>query len=382
MRAALSLASSAQGSTFPNPPVGCIIAHADEIIAFATTAPSGRPHAETQALSIAASSAQGATLYTTLEPCTHNNTHNTPPCCIAIAKSKISRICYPIQDPDPRTNGKCQKILEKANIQITKNICTSEATQQLQPYLKRCTEKIPLCTLKLAISLDGKIDAFPKSYPKKRTLISGEKARPYRNNLLRQTDAILIGANTMRSDNPKLLLDDIFISKNSSHKNPSDKNPFAPIRIVLDGGLTIPLESKLIQTLDQAPLWILTRAAEASSDKGTALKNSGVRLIPVPAISNQGGGVRLSLPIAMQTLAAEGIASLLCEGGAKLAHALLLENLVDRLILFSAPHTIGAQGLPMLDGTDPKQFYFQLEETITLGNDEIKTFQIQQNNHV
>ena len=196
----------------------------------------------------------------------------------------------------------------------------------------------------------------------------------------------------MRSDNPKLLLDDIFFSKNSSHKNPSDKNPsdknpsdknpFAPIRIVLDGGLTIPLESKLIQTLDQAPLWILTRAAEASSDKGTALKNSGVRLIPVPAISKLGGGVRLSLPIAMQTLAAEGIASLLCEGGAKLAHALLLENLVDRLILFSAPHTIGAQGLPMLDGTDPKQFHFQLEETITLGNDEIKTFQIQKNNHV
>ena len=181
----------------------------------------------------------------------------------------------------------------------------------------------------------------------------------------------------MRSDNPKLLLDDI-----STPKQPPKKNPFAPIRIVLDGGLTIPLESKLIQTLDQAPLWILTRAAEASSDKGTALKNSGVRLIPVPAISNQGGGVRLSLPIAMQTLAAEGIASLLCEGGAKLAHALLLENLVDRLILFSAPHTIGAQGLPMLDGTDPKQFYFQLEETITLGNDEIKTFQIQQNNHV
>ena len=101
MRAALSLASSIQGSTFPNPPVGCIIAHADSIIAFATTAPSGRPHAETQALSIAAASAQGATLYTTLEPCTHKNTHNTPPCCEAIAKSKISRICYPNTRPRP-----------------------------------------------------------------------------------------------------------------------------------------------------------------------------------------------------------------------------------------------------------------------------------------
>ncbi len=193
----------------------------------------------------------------------------------------------------------------------------------------------------------------------------------------------------MRSDNPKLLLDDT-----SPPQHPQHKHPFAPIRIVLDGGLTIPLESKLVQTLDQAPLWILTRASEEASDKGTALKNSGVRLIPIPAISKQGGGVRLSLPHALSTLAQEGIASILCEGGAKLAHALLhencsenfLESLVDQLILFSAPHALGAQGRSMFEGTDAASYAqnitFQLEESISLGDDEVRTFRIQKNNYV
>ncbi len=182
----------------------------------------------------------------------------------------------------------------------------------------------------------------------------------------------------MRSDNPKLLLDDNFHTQ--------QKHPFAPIRIILDGGLTIPLESKLVQTLDQAPLWILTRASEEASDKGTALKNSGVRLIPIPALSKQGGGVRLSLPHALSTLAQEGIASILCEGGAKLAHALLHENLhenlVDQLILFSAPHALGAQGRSMFEGTDAQRINFQLEESISLGDDEVRTFRIQKNNYI
>ena len=189
----------------------------------------------------------------------------------------------------------------------------------------------------------------------------------------------------MRSDNPKLLLDDT-----PPPQHPQHKHPFAPIRIVLDGGLTIPLESKLVQTLDQAPLWILTRASEEASDKGTALKNSGVRLIPIPALSKQGGGVRLSLPHALSTLAQEGIASILCEGGAKLAHALLHENcsesLVDQLIIFSAPHALGAQGRSMFEGTDAASYAqnitFQLEESISLGDDEVRTFRIQKNNYV
>ena len=376
MRAALSLARSAQGSTFPNPPVGCIIAHSHEIIAFAATAPSGRPHAETKALAIAGNKAKGATLYSTLEPCTHKNIHNTPPCCQAIVSAKIARTCYPIQDPDPRTNGACKKILEKNNIIVTENVCPQEASQQLEPYLKRCHRTLPHITLKLAISLDGKISETSQPYRQRQTHISGAKARIYRNNPLRQSDAILIGAQTMRLDNPKLLLDEILISPEETQ----ERHPFASIRIILDGGLTIPLESNLVQTVDHAPLWILTRAAEAASDKGTALKNSGVRLIPVPALSRQGGGVRLSLIEAMHTLAAEGIASILCEGGAKLAHELLSENLADRMILFSAPHTLGAQGLSMLASNNPKRFDFQLEETLTLDQDEIKTFRPQHNN--
>ena len=387
MHAALSLARSAQGSTFPNPPVGCIIAHHSDIIAFASTAPSGRPHAETQALAIAGNKAKGATLYSTLEPCTHTNTHNTSPCCQAIADAKISRTCYPLQDPDPRTNGKCKKILQENNITITENICTQEATEHLEPYLKRCQQKIPFCTLKLAISLDGKISATSRSSPTTRTLVSSDKARIYRNSLMRQVDAVLIGAQTMRQDDPKLLLDD-----KPPPEHPEQKHPFAPVRIVLDGGLTLPLESKLVQTTKHAPLWILTRALEVASDKGKALTNKGVRLISVPTLSQQeqeqeqekgeGVGVRLSLSDAMRALAKEGIASVLCEGGAKLAHALLLENLVDRLILFSAPHALGSQGLSMLEGISPRRFDFQQEEAMRLGEDEIRTFRIPPNNHV
>ena len=375
MHAAISLAKSAEGSTRPNPPVGCIIAHDDEIIAFAKTAASGRPHAETQALKLAGANAKAATLYTTLEPCAHKNQHNTPPCCEAIVKAKISRLCYAIQDPDPRTNGKGKKILKKANIDIIENLCIEEASKQLEPYLKRCQKKIPLCTLKLAASIDGKIAATSHAYPQTRTHISGKEARLYRNDLLRRADAVLLGAQTMRSDNPRLLIDDL-------EKTEGYKNAFAPVRIILDGGLTLPIESKLVQTIDHAPLWILTRAGEASSDKGKALNNSGVRLISVPAVSTQGGGVRLSLQEVMRMLAKEGIASILCEGGARLAQALLHENLVDRLILFSAPHALGTQGLSMFQGVSSNRIDFRLEESLTLGNDEVRTFRTQQKSHV
>ena len=368
MHAAISLAHSALGSTFPNPPVGCIIAHSHNIIAFAATAPSGRPHAETQALNVAGKKAQGATLYSTLEPCTHTNTRNTPSCCEALVHANIARACYPLQDPDPRTNGKCKHILLQHNIAVTDNLCTSEAKQYLHPYLKRCTQNLPHITIKFAVSMDGKISETTHNYPQQQTIISNPQSRLYRNSLIRQADAILIGARTMRQDNPKLLLDEISLSENTP------PHPFSPIRIVLDGGLTIPLESKLVQTIEHAPLWILTRASEAASDKGTALKNNGVRLIPVPAQSAQGGGVKLSLVDAMKTLASEGIASILCEGGAKLALALFAENLADRLILFSAPHTLGAQGLSWLDGSSSSRFNFQLEETIFLKGDEIRTF--------
>ena len=377
MNAAISLASSAEGSTFPNPPVGCIIAHNAEIVAFAATASNGRPHAETQALASAGSKAKGATLYSTLEPCAHKNTHNTPPCCEDIVKAKISRTCYALEDPDPRTGGKCKKILEKNNIAITQNLCAKEASEQLEPYFKRCKKNIPFCNLKLAASIDGKITAASHADPKTRTLVSGEETRRYRNDLLRRSDAVFIGARTMRLDNPRLLLDDKPHSEQAQQKN-----PFAPIRIVLDGGLTLPLESKLVQTIDQAPLWILTRAGEASSDKGKALKNSGVRLIPVPAVSKQGGGVCLSLCDAMRTLAEEGVASILCEGGARLAHALLQANLVDRLTLFSAPHALGAQGLSMFEGVDSQRIDFRFEESFMLGEDEVRLFRPRQHDHV
>ena len=382
MRAALSLARYAEGSTYPNPPVGCVIARGGEIIGYGSTASGGVPHAETQALDSARAlhgeeSIRGASMYVTLEPCAHEG--KTPPCCVAIARAGIGRVCYAMGDPDPRTNGKGAAFLARSKVDTISGICAREAMVLLAPYCKRVQDGLPFCILKFASSLDGKISASsnpPSSdrsgYARERTMISGLEARALLDDLRRRTDCIMIGARTMRYDNPLLLTD-----------NQSDD--YAPIRVLVDGCLTLPLESRLVQSVSRSPLWVLTRASEVASDKGKALKSSGVRLLSVPAIASQGGHARLSLRECLQTLANMGVSSVLCEGGARLGSALCHEGLVDMLILFSASHILGSQGLSMLEGgasgrldfTSSGYFGDSFFSDMRLGSDRVLIFRTQ-----
>ena len=428
LRAALSLARDAMGSCYPNPAVGCVIARGAEIIGFAATGAGGVPHAEPQAIEMArakvaskvsckarakvisdslgesdASSSHSTSLYVTLEPCAHAG--KTPPCVEAIIAAGIpiglSRVIYGLRDPDARTNGKGSARLRAAGIEVIEAPANSEISnsiscaiaESLRGHCKRVELGLPFCTLKLAISLDGKISATnPQEHyqyyysgdsespsPPERTLISGRGARSFRNDLLRETDAVMIGARTMRCDDPRLLLDGCDIVPDAPAAAPAPSRNFAPIRVLLDGRLTIGLDSKLFRTIERAPLWIITRKGERLSDKGKALSNSGVRFIDAAATLQQGGGVRLSLRKALASLATAGVASVLCEGGARLAQSLFREGLVDRLILFCANRTLGAKGLSMLEGAMLEgdgvgEQDFILEDEIRLGAEEENSF--------
>ena len=410
LSAALSLARGAMGSCYPNPAVGCVIARGAEIIGFAATGAGGVPHAEPQAIAKASSKARtkvasdaaslhSTSLYVTLEPCAHAG--KTPPCVEAIIAASItigiSRVIYGLRDPDARTNGKGNARLRAAGIEVIEAPPNSEISlaiaESLRGHCKRVELGLPFCTLKLALSLDGKISAtspqnYPQEYyqyyqdydsgdsesPPERTLISGRVARSFRNDLLRETDAVMIGARTMRSDDPRLLLDNPPAPYSppapDASPAPAPSRAFAPIRVLVDGRLTIGLDSKLFRTIERAPLWIITRKGERMSDKGKALSNSGVRFIDAEATLRQGGGVRLSLRSAMQSLATAGVASVLCEGGARLAQSLFSAGLVDRLILFCANRTLGAKGLSMLEGDAGEGLDFSLENEIRLGTEE------------
>lgn len=389
LSSALSFGREAEGSCYPNPAVGCVIALGAEIIGFGATGASGVPHAERGAISMAR--AQGGrmgvdmratSLYVTLEPCAHMG--KTPPCVEAIIESGIGRVVYGFRDPDSRTNGKGRARLVSAGLDVIEADRESEIGIEIAEFFRGHCSRVkrgrPFCTLKLAISLDGKISASSlasssanSSYapsPESRTFISGEVARFLRNDLLRRTDAILIGAGTARSDNPRLLLDGYDDERRDERRDnelQDDERDFAPLRVLVDGRLTVALESRLVQTLERAPLLIITRQGEVLSDKGKALSNSGVRFMAVPARLLQGGAVSLSLRSALEGLAELGVASLLCEGGARLAHSLCREGLVDRLILFCANRVLGSEGLSMLEGREGLAQDFVFENETQLG---------------
>ena len=196
MRNALNLARRGIGETSPNPSVGCVVVKDGVIISRARTAKNGRPHAE--AIALDKVNAKGATLYVTLEPCSHHG--KTPPCAEKIIKSGIAEVVIACKDPDPRVNGRGIKMLEKAGIKVTFGICEKEALEVNRGFIKRIQNGLPFVTLKAAISADGKY-LEGKGKP---TWITGELARNYVHLLRSRNDILITGTGTMKADNPKL----------------------------------------------------------------------------------------------------------------------------------------------------------------------------------
>lgn len=318
MAIALRMAARGLGQTWPNPSVGAVIAdeRTGEVIARAVTARGGRPHAETQAIDIAAARARGKTFYVTLEPCAH--TGRTAPCADAVIAAGLSRVVVAIEDPDPRVAGRGLDRLRAAGIAVTRGIGAAEARWLTRGHIVRITERRPLVTLKMALDADGKIARGTGATP---TWVTGETARAHGAMLRAKSDAILVGSGTVRDDDPQLTcrLPGMF-----------DRSP---VRVVLTRNLDIPLTSKLVKTAHEFPVWLMSANSGDASPKAKFLA-AGCEIEQVATVQGQ-----LWLPSVMEALVARGITRLLVEGGPTVWRAFADAGLVDEVVLFMAEAT-------------------------------------------
>jgi diaminohydroxyphosphoribosylaminopyrimidine deaminase/5-amino-6-(5-phosphoribosylamino)uracil reductase len=319
MAHALRIAARGLGRTWPNPAVGCVIVNHGVIVGRGWTQPGGRPHAEVMALRQAGAAARGATAYVTLEPCAHHG--KTGPCAEALATAGIARVVSALQDPDPRVSGKGHAILRAAGIAVTENVLQAEAIRANAGFLKRVTQGLPFVTLKLATTLDGRIATATGES----RWITGPASRRMVHTMRLNHDAVLVGAGTARADDPDLSVRDL----GASHQ---------PVRIVMDSRLSHSPDSRLGQTAQASPVWMLhTEAAPAAARAAWA--GQGATLLEIPSINGQ-----IDARAALQTLAAQGLTRIFCEGGGSLAASLIRAGLVDDLALFTAGALIGADG--------------------------------------
>ncbi|KAA5599517.1 bifunctional diaminohydroxyphosphoribosylaminopyrimidine deaminase/5-amino-6-(5-phosphoribosylamino)uracil reductase RibD [Blastochloris sulfoviridis] len=331
MAAAIALGDAARGTTWPNPAVGALVVRIEDgvpvIVGRGWTQPGGRPHAEVVALAQAGAAAKGATLYVSLEPCAHFG--KTPPCADAILRAGIARVVAAIGDPDPRTAGAGFARLEAAGVEVVQGVLRAEGLRSHAGHIRRVRDGRPHVMLKLAVSADGKA-ALAGPRP---ASITGEAARARVHMLRALSDAILVGIGTVLADDPDLTCR----LPGLAHRS--------PVRVVLDGGLRLPLASRLTQGAATVPVWVIA-AADAEPAREAALAGAGVEVMRV----GRGADGRLDLAQALALLATRGITRLMVEGGPTVAAALLKADLVDETVVFESPVRLGADALPALAG--------------------------------
>ena len=324
MAMALALGRRGLGRAWPNPAVGAVIVKDSVIVGRGWTRPGGRPHAETEALVRAGSAAGGATLYVTLEPCSHYG--KTAPCADAIIKAGIARVVSAVVDPNPEVAGAGHWRLAEAGVVVEVGIGAEEARRAHAGHIRRIEAGRPHVIFKLAVSADGKVARSDRSP----TPITGEAARARVHLMRARSDAVLTGIGTIIADDPLLTC-----------RLPGMASP---VRVVLDGGLRLPLASKLVATARQVPLWVV--ASEGADPlRAQALKAQGADVARVAAT-----GGRLDLDEMLKLLARRGITRVMVEGGPILAAAFLRADLVDEAALFRSPNVIGPEGIDALDG--------------------------------
>lgn len=323
MNLALSLGRRGQGRVWPNPSVGCVIVKQGRIIGRGHTADGGRPHAEPQALTQAGNAARGATAYVTLEPCAHHG--KTPPCAEALVQAGVARVVVAAGDPDPRVSGRGIAMLRQAGIDVTTGVMRDQAELDLRGFLLRVTENRPFVTLKIASSLDGRIATATGESQ----WITGPQARRHVHAMRARHDAVMVGAGTVRADDPTLTVRDMGQDRQ-------------PVRVVLSRNLDMPQGNKLAQTARDVPLWIL-HGDQARADRRDYWQGQNARCLNVPILEG-----RVSAADALHVLAGQGLTRVFCEGGGTLAASLLQADLVDELVMFTAGVAIGAEGMPSL----------------------------------
>ena len=337
MREALRIARHAEGRTSPNPLVGAVVVRKGKIVAEGWHRKAGTPHAEIHALNMAGELAHGATLYVTLEPCSHFG--RTPPCVQAIVAAGISRVVAAIGDPNPKVAGHGVKLLQAAGVEVTVGVLEDEARRLNEVFLKWVTRKLPFVTLKFACSLDGKIATSAGESQ----WISCEESRTFSHHLRDINDAILIGVGTALTDNPSL-----------TTRLVDGKNP---VRIIVDSNARLPLTANVVT--DRQARTIVAVTNNAPRDKVSALRMRGVEII------RAGNGEHVDLNILMRELAEREITSVLVEGGGTINFAMLEAGLVDKIFAFVAPKIIGSSNaLTAVEGAG----FAKLSDAVTLKN--------------
>jgi diaminohydroxyphosphoribosylaminopyrimidine deaminase/5-amino-6-(5-phosphoribosylamino)uracil reductase len=327
MQLALTLGRRGLGRTWPNPAVGAVLVKNGIIIGRGWTQASGRPHAETEAIARAGADVRGATLYVTLEPCSHFG--KTPPCADAIIAAGITRVVSAIEDPNPQVAGQGHARLRAAGIAVDIGLGAAEAAHDHAGHLRRFRDKRPHVILKLAVSSDDKIAGASR----KPVAITGEAAKARVHLLRAQCDAVLVGIGTVQADDPLLTC-----------RLPGMEAQ-SPVRVVLDRNLRISGTSRLVRSARQTPVWEVTSTV-AEAPAAAKLGAAGAQIIRVPTTSTT---ARLDLAAVLNVLAERGITRLLVEGGARVASSFVAAGLVDEFWLLRGRDAIGAGGLAALD---------------------------------
>jgi diaminohydroxyphosphoribosylaminopyrimidine deaminase/5-amino-6-(5-phosphoribosylamino)uracil reductase len=321
MKEALALAAKGKGRTSPNPMVGAVVVNKDgEVVGRGYHQKAGTPHAEIHALNEAGMDAHGSTLYVTLEPCSHRG--RTLPCADFIIRSRVARVVVAMQDPNPLVDGQGIGRLRHAGIQVDVGILDKEARELNTFFIKYISKKIPFVILKAAVTLDGRIATQTGDS----RWITGEAARERGHEIRDSVDAILVGVNTILTDDPSLT---------SRLPGRSGKDP---MRIVLDTHLRTPLDAKVITNDSSAPTYIFT-GAHVAPERVKAYQEENVTVM----VAKEGVS-RILFQQVLEDLGRMEITSLLIEGGAEIHASALREGVVDRAVFFIAPKIMGGGG--------------------------------------
>ena len=327
MRLALRQAVRARGRTSPNPLVGAVLVKDGEILATGFHKQAGTPHAEINALAKVPGATEGATLYVTLEPCSHHG--RTPPCCEAVAKSGVSRVVVGMTDPNPLVAGRGIRFLQAQGITVEAGVLAEECRAINRPFCQWITNGTPWVIMKAGLSLDGRI--APRSG--QAGWITNERSRRHVHQLRDQVDAILIGIGTALADDPSLTTR----LPGRGHRD--------PLRVVLDRDLRLPPAARMLQQESTARTLVCC-GPQAEATRQAALAAAGAELLPV-ALGDDG---QLDLAEVLRALGARQVTSLLVEGGSRVHGSFWSRGLVHQVNLYYGPLLLGGDAVPLLPG--------------------------------
>ncbi len=322
MRKALQLAERGRGQTSPNPMVGALIVDAEGVIVgTGAHEKAGGPHAEVEALLEAGAAARGATLYCTLEPCSH--TGRTGPCAPLVIEAGVARVVVATEDPNPLVSGRGLAMLRERGVQVTTGVLAAEAVRLNGAFFTVMRHRRPFVTIKIATSLDGKVAAHAGA----RTRLTGPSADRQVHRDRAEVDAIGVGSGT-------LLCDDPLLTARGAYRG----RPLT--RVVFDRRLRTPASARIFGTLDAGPVIIITSPVNADSPRAAALRQAGatVEVVDGPDF----------LAAALRMMAGREVTSIIVEGGPTLHGAFWNAGLVDRVQIYVAARPLGEEGVAWL----------------------------------